>query len=157
MDVLEALEKGLNDIKQKLQHYNGQHSIRHLCLQLNQIEIVLGVLEDDRLELGMSQEVNIIQYLIMQNKSFNFYCVKIKAWNEMILCAKTTFRDTQLAVDLCRKKILNLSFSTDDELSTSFSQNLIISPETQTSGTSRGQIPMNEEPYDKYIIIKYYY
>lgn len=56
LDVLEAIEKGLKHIQQTIrQHY--MCNVRHLSLQLNQIEIVLAILDDEQLGLGMSLEV----------------------------------------------------------------------------------------------------
>ncbi|KZS17302.1 Uncharacterized protein APZ42_016922 [Daphnia magna] len=56
LDVLEAIEKGLKHIQQTIrQHY--MCNVRHLSLQLNQIEIVLAILDDEQLGLGMSLEI----------------------------------------------------------------------------------------------------
>ncbi len=56
-DVLEAIEKGLKSIRDKIEQHNGLYNVRLLCLQLNQIETVLGLLDDDFLELKLPQEV----------------------------------------------------------------------------------------------------
>ena len=56
LDVLEAIERGLKSIQGKIQQQRVCN-VRLLCLQLNQIETVMGLLDDDFLELGMPQEV----------------------------------------------------------------------------------------------------
>lgn len=57
LEILEVIEEGLQDIQKKIQQHKGQYNVRLLGLQLNQIETVMGVLEDDRLDLCMSREV----------------------------------------------------------------------------------------------------
>ncbi|KAI9555537.1 hypothetical protein GHT06_018052 [Daphnia sinensis] len=107
LDVLEAIEKGLKHIKQTIrQHY--MCNVRHLSLQLNQIETVLAILDDEQLGLGMSLE----------------------AWNEMIVQTKKNFQDTQHEIDACRRRRFEVDTFTD-ELTRSFSQSLSISSSNQ--------------------------
>lgn len=62
LDVLEAIERGLKVIQEKIRQQGGCN-VRPLCLQLNQIETLMGVLDNDQLELGMPLEVCVLSQL----------------------------------------------------------------------------------------------
>lgn len=55
--MIEALETAMQVIMIKLKK---RHNIRHLSLDLHQVELAISALEDDRLEIrGMTQEVQL--------------------------------------------------------------------------------------------------
>jgi hypothetical protein len=62
LDVLEAIERGLKVIQEKIRQ-QGMCNVRPLCLQLNQIETVMGILDNEQLELGMPLEVCVLSQL----------------------------------------------------------------------------------------------
>lgn len=55
LNILEALEKAIKTILRNSK--NERPNLRLLRLQLNQVETVLGVLQDERLDLCIPQEV----------------------------------------------------------------------------------------------------